>query len=391
MKIGIACHPTHGGSGVVATELGKSLARRGHSVHFITYDVPFRLHSLEKNISVHRVKTPHYAAFKYPPHDLALANLMAKVASRYRLDVIHVHYAIPYSICAFLAKQIADHDFYVVTTLHGTDVTILGETPSLKKMIEFGINHSDAVTAVSNSLIEQTNNTFQIERPIQLIYNFVDLSEYNRQKRQDVSQKRLEFATPQEKILLHVSNFRPVKRVKDVVSVFNLIQKQIPAKLLLVGEGPELPSVKEYVDELGLTSKVLFLGKQNEVASLYSLADLFIIPSEKESFGLVAIEAMACGVPVIGSEAGGLPEVIKHGETGYLSPIGDVEDMAKHALHLLENPALHRLFSLRGLKRVKQLFSLKKIVSEYEALYRSFWSGGGVYSEQEEESFYTSS
>ena len=376
MKIGIACHPTHGGSGVVATELGKCLAKRGRSVHFITYDVPFRLGELESNIKVHRVKTPHYAAFKYPPHDLTLANLMARVANQYQLDVIHVHYAIPYSVCALLAKQMANHAFRVVTTLHGTDVTILGEEPSLKKMIEFGINHSDAVTAVSDSLVQQTNERFQIEVPIQRIYNFVDVSDYNRH---DVSKERLRFATPQEKLLLHVSNFRPVKRVKDVVAVFDRIQKQIPAKLLLVGEGPEMPGVKEYVKELGLTSKVLMIGKQNDVSTLYSLADLLIVPSEKESFGLVAIEAMACGVPVIASNAGGLPEVVSHGETGYLSNIGDVSDMANNALRLLTNPALHRLFALRGIKRVKKYFSPKKIIHQYEALYRSLFEQGGSF------------
>lgn len=386
MKIGIACHPTHGGSGVVATELGKNLARRGHSVHFITYDVPFRLSLLEQNIMVHRVKTPHYAAFQYPPHDLALASLMAQVANKHKLDIMHVHYAIPYSICALLAKQMANQNFYLVTTLHGTDVTVLGEAPALKKMIEFGINHSDAVTAVSNSLVDQTNKKFQIEKPIQRIYNFVDLAEY---KRQNLPEKRLQYATPQEKILLHVSNFRAVKRVKDVVVVFERVQREVPAKLLLVGEGPEFDNVKQFVKELGLTSKVCLLGKQNEVASLYSLADLLIIPSEKESFGLVAIEAMACGVPVVGSNAGGLPEVIAHGETGYLSPIGDVEDMANHALRLLKNPTLHRLFSLRGIKRVKRYFSIKKIVNQYEALYQLLLQRGGPYREQEKKSFYS--
>lgn len=384
MKIGIACHPTHGGSGVVATELGKNLAKRGHSIHFITYDVPFRLDLSEQNIMVHRVKTPHYAAFMYPPHDLTLANLMAKVVTEYRLDVIHVHYAIPYSICALLAKQITNHSFSLVTTLHGTDVTILGEAPSLKKMIEFGINHSDAVTAVSDSLVQQTKEKFEVEVPIRRIYNFVNVAEYHDQ---DSSKEHLQYAAPNEKILLHVSNFRPVKRVKDVVRVFDRIQQRIPAKLLLVGEGPELVKVKEYVAGLGLTSKVWILGKQDNVTSLYSLADLLIIPSEKESFGLVAIEAMASGVPVIGSNAGGLPEVIKHGETGYLSAIGDVSDMAENALRLLTDPALHRQFSLKGIQRVNQHFSSNKIVSQYEALYRSLLKQGGPYHEEEENCF----
>lgn len=383
MKIGIACHPTHGGSGVVATELGKSLAKRGHSVHFITYDVPFRLGSFDRNIMVHSVDTPHYAVFKYPPHDLALANRMAQVAREHHLDVMHVHYAIPYSICALLAKQIVNHSFYLVTTLHGTDVTVLGEAPSLKSMIEFGINKSDAVTAVSDSLAAQSKEKFSIEVPIQRIYNFVDEFEY---RRQDVSEERLKFATPQEKVLLHVSNFRPVKRTKDVVSIFDQIQKQIPAKLLLVGEGPELFAVKEYVRELGLSLKVVFLGKQDEVSSLYSLADLLLIPSEKESFGLVAIEAMACGVPVIGSNAGGLPEVISHGETGLLSQVGDVSDMANNALRLLQNQTMYRLFSLRGIERVKSRFSTERIVGQYESLYQRLLKSGGPYNGQKKES-----
>lgn len=383
MRIGIACHPSHGGSGVVATELGKSLAQRGHSVHFVVYDVPFRLGGSDENIMVHRVDPPNYAVFKSPPHDLALANLMAEVAWKYQLDVMHVHYAIPYAICALLAKQMVNHSFRLVTTLHGTDVTVLGESPSLKRLIEFGINQSDAVTAVSDNLVAQSKEKFTITVPVQRIYNFVDLVEY---RRQDVSEERLKFAAPHEKILLHISNFRPVKRTKDVISIFDQIQKQIPAKLLLVGEGPEWFAVKQYVKKLGIASKVIFLGIQEEVARLYSLADLLLIPSEKESFGLVAIEAMACGVPVVGSNTGGLPEVVAHGETGLLSPVGDVMDMANNALRILRNQTMHRIFSLRGLERVKYRFSAGRIVGQYESLYRRLLNGGGSNNERQKAS-----
>lgn len=374
MNIGIACHPTHGGSGVVATELGKNLAKRGHSIHFITYEVPFRLGSFDRKVCFHSVETNQYAVFKYPPQELALANRMAQVAKEYHLDVMHVHYAIPYSICALLAKQMVNHSFRLITTLHGTDVTILGEDPSLKSMIEFGINQSDAVTAVSDSLVQQTEEQFSIQVPIKRIYNFVDQAVYYPR---DMTAERQKFAEPNEKILLHISNFRPVKRVKDVVAIFNLIQKKQPAKLLLVGGGPDLPAVTSYINELGLSSKVMILGKQDEVSSLFSLADLLLLPSAKESFGMVAIEAMACGVPVISSDVGGLPEVIEHGKTGFLAPIGDVESMAEQALLLLQRPVLYELFSLRGIEQVKRKFTMESIVDQYEALYKQVLARGG--------------
>lgn len=374
MRIGIACHPTYGGSGVVATELGKELAKRGHSIHFITYDVPFRLDKFDQNIKVHHVDVPDYAVFLYPPHDLAFANLMAQVVNQYQLDIMHVHYAIPYSVYALLAREMANRSFYLVTTLHGTDVTVLGEAPSLKKIIELGINNSDAVTAVSDSLVEETKEKFTVNVPIQRIYNFVDPYEY---RKKEVSQLRLKYASPEEKILLHVSNFRFVKRPKDVVSVFEKVQRKIPAKLLLVGAGPELPSIKRYVQELGLSSKVIFLGKQRDVTTLYSLADLLLIPSEKESFGLVAIEAMSSGVPVIASNAGGLPEVIDHGKTGFLSPVGDVSDMAKNALRLLQDPTMYQLFSVQAVEKVKKEFAMERIVGQYESLYQRLLSRGG--------------
>lgn len=374
MRIGIACHPTHGGSGVVATELGKNLAKRGHSVHFIAYEMPFRLGSFDRNICFHSVETTKYAVFKYPPQELSLANRIAQVARDYQLDLMHVHYAIPYSVCALIAKLIVKCSFQLVTTLHGTDVTILGEDPTLKEMIEFGINKSDAVTAVSDSLVQQTKEQFSIQVPIQRIYNFVDPQIYHPG---NASEERAEFAAPNEKILLHISNFRTVKRVRDVVTTFYLIQQKLPAKLLLVGDGPDLPMVREYVRQLGLSSKVMIMGKQDEVARFFSLADLLLLPSAKESFGMVAIEAMACGVPVIASDVGGLPEVIEHNKTGFLAPVGDVQSMAKYAVELLEKPTLHRLFSLRGIERVRRYFSMERIVDQYEALYQQVLERGG--------------
>lgn len=381
MRIGIVCHPTYGGSGVVASELGKSLSRRGHSVHFITYKIPFRLNALNPmnalnpKIYFHRVNTPHYEVLKYPPQDLSLTSRIAQVVKKHQLDLVHVHYAIPYTICALLAKQMVNHSFCLITTLHGTDVTTFGEDPLLQEIIEFAINQNDAVTVVSESLLKQARKFFSVQVPIRRIYNFIDPKVYYPREMND---ERLQYAEPHEKLLLHVSNFRPVKRTKDVVSVFRLIQKQIPAKLLLVGEGPELPAVKKKIDEFGLGSKVMILGKKDTVSSLFSLADLLLLPSAKESFGLVAIEAMACGVPVVSSNAGGLPEVIKHGETGYLAEIGDIQSMADFALKLLCKPALYQLFSMRGIQRVKKFFSLPQIVDEYESLYREVLCGKGV-------------
>lgn len=375
MRIGIVCHPTYGGSGVVATELGKSLSKRGHSVHFITYAMPFRLGVTNQNIYYHHVNTPHYAVLKYPPQDLSLSSRIARVAKKHRLDLVHVHYAVPYTICAFLAKQMVNHSFRLITTLHGTDVTMFGEDPLLQEVIEFAINQSDAVTVVSDSLLKQTQDLFSVQVPIRRIYNFIDSDVYYPR---EMSEERLQYAEPHEKLLLHVSNFRPVKRTKDVISIFHLVQQQIPAKLILAGEGPELPAVKKQIDELKLGSKVLILGKKENVSSLFSLADLLLLPSAKESFGLVAIEAMACGMPVISSNAGGLPEVIKHGQTGYLAEIGDVQSMADFALKLLQTPALYQLFSMRAIQRVRKFFSMSRIVDQYESLYREVLSEKGV-------------
>lgn len=366
-RIGITCYPTHGGSGVVATELGKLLAERGHEVHFITYNMPFRLGQFYRNIYYHEVEVNHYALFQYPPYDLSLASKMAQVAKAKRLDLLHVHYAVPHAVCAYLAKQMVGDSLKVVTTLHGTDITVLGYDRSLHDIIRFGIQSSDAVTAVSNNLIDETRKLFNVDCPIKRIYNFVDPRVYYPR---DVAGIRSEYAEEHEKILLHISNFRGVKRVQDVVNVFHAVQEQVPAKLLLIGEGPEWSTVYQQVQELGLQERVMFLGKQDEVAQIISLADLLLLPSEKESFGLVALEAMACGVPTIGSLAGGLPEVVEHGETGYLAPVGNTVEMAHYTLQLLTDNERYTLFQQRCIERSQALFSAQKIVAEYEAVYR---------------------
>ncbi|SFW99959.1 N-acetyl-alpha-D-glucosaminyl L-malate synthase BshA [Thermoactinomyces sp. DSM 45891] len=367
MKIGITCYPTHGGSGVVATELGKLLADRGHQVHFISYDMPFRLGGFHQNIYYHPVEANQYSLFKYPPYDLALASRMAQVAQTYKLDLLHVHYAVPHAIAAVLAKQMVGDHLKIVTTLHGTDITVLGEDPVLKDVIKFGITQSDRVTAVSDSLAEQTVDIFQVETPIERIYNFVDQRVYYPRDVTGTCEKY----TPcsHEKTLLHISNFRPVKRTEDVIRIFAQVYEKIPARLLLVGEGPDSIPIHKMVKSLGLEEKVAFLGKQDDVAQIHSLADLLLLPSEKESFGLVALEAMACGVPTIGSNAGGLPEVVEHGVTGFLSPIGDVDSMANHAVKLLTQPDLYNQFVEAGMERVQKHFSGEAVVGLYENLY----------------------
>lgn len=366
MNIGITCYPTHGGSGVIATELGKWMAERGHEVHFITYDMPFRLGRFDRNIFFHGVEANQYAVFKYPPYDLALASRMAQVAKLHRLDLLHVHYAVPHAICACLAKQMVGHHLKVVTTLHGTDITVLGEDSSLRDIICFGIRESDAVTAVSKDLVKQTRELFRIDLPIDLVYNFVDSRVYYPR---EVTGLRRQIARPDEKILLHISNFRPVKRVTDVIRIFHRVREQVPSRLLMIGEGPDWSRAVQLVQELNIGSHVEFLGKKDEVAHWISLADLLLLPSEKESFGLVALEAMACGVPTVGSATGGLPEVVVHGENGYLAEVGDVETMAHYAVRLLNDPELHREFSENGIARARTLFCVERIGEQYEAIY----------------------
>ncbi|MCY9664673.1 N-acetyl-alpha-D-glucosaminyl L-malate synthase BshA [Paenibacillus alginolyticus] len=366
LKIGITCYPTLGGSGVVATELGKLLAEKGHEVHFITHSMPFRLGKFHKNIFYHEVEVSQYYVFRYPPYDLSLASKLAQVAKMEELDLLHVHYAIPHAVCALLAKQMVGTKLKVVTTLHGTDITVLGQDQSISDLIRYAINESDAVTAVSKDLIKETRELLDIDRDIDLTYNFVDKRVYYPR---DITKLRGEFARPDEKILIHISNFRPVKRVQDVIDIFAKVSKEIPSRLLFVGEGPDLSKMIAKVKELGLTDKVTFCGKQDDVAQVISLADVMLLPSEKESFGLVALEAMACGVPTIGSNAGGIPELITHGETGYLADVGDTDKMAEHVVNLLSNQVLYERVSQNCLTRARHTFCNDITTVQYEEIY----------------------
>ncbi|BBH20959.1 glycosyl transferase [Paenibacillus baekrokdamisoli] len=366
LKIGITCYPSLGGSGVVATELGKLLAEKGHEIHFITHSVPFRLGQFHKNIFYHEVEVNDYYVFRYPPYDLSLASKMAQVAKMHKLDLLHVHYAVPHAVCAYLAKQMVGDQLRTVTTLHGTDITVLAQDESIKDMIRLGINQSDAVTAVSNDLIRETRDLLDIDKAIDLTYNFVDKRVYYPR---DCASLRNDFVGKGEKILMHISNFRPVKRMNDVVDIFAKVLQKVPSRLLLVGEGPDLPKIQHKVRSMGIEDKVHFLGKQDDVAHVISIADLMLLPSEKESFGLVALEAMACGVPTIGSIAGGIPELVTNGETGYLSPIGDTDDMANNAIKLLQNERLYQQFREACLYRARNQFCNELITAEYERIY----------------------
>ena len=367
LKIGITCYPTVGGSGVVATELGKMLAERGHEIHFISSSIPFRLNRIYHNIYYHQVEVNQYSVFQYPPYDIALASKMAEVAGREKLDILHVHYAIPHAVCAILAKQMCDREIKVVTTLHGTDITVLGYDPSLTDAIKFGIEKSDIVTAVSSSLVKQTYDLINPDKHIETVYNFIDERIYHKR---EVNHLKQEFGIKEEeKVIIHVSNFRPVKRVQDVVKAFAKISETMPAKLLLVGDGPEITRVCKLVRELKIEDKVLLLGKQENLDELYSISDLMLLLSEKESFGLVALEAMACGVPCIGTDTGGIPEVITNGENGFICNLGDIDEISKKAISILSNPLVHRQFSEMALDTVRNKFKAEQIVEQYEQLY----------------------
>jgi len=368
MKIGIVCYPTFGGSGVVATELGKALADRGHQVHFVTYNQPARLDFFSANLYYHEVAVSNYPLFDYPPYELALASRLVDVVRFEKLDVLHVHYAIPHASAAFMAKQILlTYGIYipVVTTLHGTDITLVGKDRTFKPVVTFSINKSDGVTAVSQHLRNDTYEFFEIERDIKVIPNFVDLNRFSL-KAKDHFKKAI--APAGEKILVHTSNFRSVKRTDDVIRIFAKVVKKIPSKLLMVGDGKERSDCEQLCRDLGVTDNVRFLGKQDAIEEILSVADLFIMPSQSESFGLAALEAMACKVPVISSNAGGLPELNIDGVTGFLKNVGDVDGMAEKAIYILEDEARLAQFKDNALARAKE-FDLAAILPLYENYY----------------------
>lgn len=368
MNIGIVCYPTFGGSGVVATELGKALAQKGHHVHFITYSQPVRLDFFNENLFYHEVYVPPYPLFQFPPYELALASKMVDIVQNEKLDVLHVHYAIPHASAAYMAKQILltrGIRIPVVTTLHGTDITLVGKDESYEPVVTFSINQSDGVTSVSADLRAETYQHFAIEKDIEVIPNFIDLQRF---KKQNKGHFRAAIAPQGEKLLVHTSNFRSVKRVEDVVRIFAGVREQIPAKLLLVGDGPDRQRIEKIVRELEHCQDVRFLGKLEAVEEVLSISDLFLMPSEKESFGLAALEAMACEVPVVSTNAGGIPELNVDGETGSLSAIGDVPDMVQKALFILADENLPR-FKAAAHARAEE-FAVGKIVPMYEACYQ---------------------
>lgn len=368
MKIGIVCYPTYGGSGVLATELGLGLAKRGHQIHFITYRRPVRLSIFHENVYFHEVTAEEYPLFEFPPYDTALASKLVDVVKFEKLDLLHVHYAIPHATVAYLAKKILlSEGRYVpfITTLHGTDITIVGNNNTFAPVVAFSINKSDGITAVSESLRQQTYDYFDIKKDIKVIYNFIDFERFSKTNK-DHFKKAI--APNNERILLHVSNFRKVKRVEDVIRVFKKVHEELPSKLLMIGDGPERHNMEELCRKLDLCDEVRFLGKQDAIEELLAIADVFIMPSESESFGLAALEAMACEVPVISSNAGGLPEVNIHGKTGFLSDVGDVDKMAKNAITLLSNEELLQQFRHNALAQAKR-FDIKNILPQYEAYY----------------------
>lgn len=366
-KIGITCYPTVGGSGIIATELGMLLAEQGHEIHFITSSLPFRLNSQYPNIFFHEVEITHYPVFQYRPYDLALAAKMAEVIDREKLDILHVHYAMPHAISAILAKEIAEHKVKIITTLHGTDITVLGYDSTFKNMIKYGIEKSDAVTAVSHDLVKVTKSRLGVKCDISVIYNFVNEKEYY--KKDMPSLRECYQIKPDEKVVIHISNFRRVKRITDIIYTFKHILEEADAKLLLVGDGPESSSASELVHRLGIEEHVLFLGKQKNISELLSIADVKLLLSEQESFGLVILEAMSCNVACIGTNTGGIPEVINHKETGFIVELGDTKQAAKYAIELFKDKDLYQNITENALKRAKNEFHSKIIVQQYIDLY----------------------
>jgi len=369
MNIGIVCYPTFGGSGVLATELGKALATRGHQVHFISYNQPARLDFFTENVFYHEVSILKYPLFEYAPYETALAGVIVDVVKTANLDVLHVHYAIPHASAALLAKSILSEEgrnIPVITTLHGTDITLVGREATFEPVVSWSINQSDAVTAVSQSLKNDTMEHFHIKREIDVVPNFIDFTRFNKQPKEHFKKA---ISPNGEKILVHTSNFRKVKRVEDVISVFCLVNQRIPSRLLMIGDGPERSHIEKMSRDMQCHNSITFLGKQEAVEEILSVCDLFVLPSETESFGLAALEAMACEVPVISSNAGGIPEVNVHGVTGYLSNVGDVADMANNAIKMLENEEVLKTFKHNALQRAKE-FDLDKIMNDYLEIYR---------------------
>jgi N-acetyl-alpha-D-glucosaminyl L-malate synthase BshA len=372
MKIGIVCYPTFGGSGVLATELGKALANEGHKVHFITYQQPVRLNAFNTNIFYHEVRVPTYPLFDYPPYELALASTMVDVIINHDLDLLHVHYAIPHASAAYMAKQIVKQkngrNIPVITTLHGTDITLVGKDKTYEPVVTFSINESDAITAVSNNLREETYRFFDIRKEIEVIYNFVDVKRFDKKP---LDAFRQVIAPDNEKILIHASNFRKVKRIDDVIKIFAKVQAALPAKLLMVGDGPERHAAEELCRQLGVDEQVRFLGKQEQMEDILAVSDVFLLPSEYESFGLAALEAMAARVVVISSNAGGLAEINISGETGFMAEVGDTEAMSNFAIQLLSNEADLSVMKEKAFQQACT-FDISKIIPQYEKLYSRF-------------------
>ncbi len=374
MKIGITCYPTYGGSGIVATELGKELAERGHEIHFISYALPLRLNRTTPNIFFHEVQVTNYPLFDHPPYTLALATKMAEVATTLGLDLLHCHYAIPHSVSAFLAKSmLLPHRLPVVTTLHGTDITLVGADRSYLPITKFSIEQSDGVTAVSQYLRQATLETFGVSNEIEVIYNFVNCDIYRPEPRPEL---RARFALPGERILIHLSNFRAVKRTDNVIEIFQRVQKELPAVLLMVGDGPERSHAEFLALQYGIMNNIRFLGKRDNIEELIGASDLLLLPSETESFGLVALEAMACEVPVVVSKVGGLPEVVTHGKEGYLVDVHNIDGMAERSLEILSNDSLRREMGKRGRETAKARFCADRIIKVYEDYYQKVLDKG---------------
>jgi len=370
MKIAIVCYPTFGGIGVVATELGLELARRGHEIHFITYSQPVRLALLNPNVHYHEVNVPEYPLFHYQPYELALSSKLVDMVKLYKIELLHVHYAIPHAYAGYMAKQMLKNEginLPMITTLHGTDITLVGNHPFYKPAVTFSINKSDYVTSVSQSLKDDTLKLFKIKNKIKVIPNFIELDKVK--KDPNAPCHRYVMANENERIITHISNFRKVKRIPDIIKIFYNVQKEIPAKLMMVGDGPEKEKAEILCQELGILDKVIFFGNSHEIDKILCMTDLFLLPSETESFGLAALEAMACGVPVISSNSGGLPEVNYDGFSGYLSNVGNVEEMAQNALKILKDDAVLSQFKANALE-VARKFDIKNILPKYEALYQ---------------------